>query len=536
MTSSKKSINPAKITFIHRDTEKEKPEDENSISTVQPDEPVQKKVTPSSVEKPNDNQESTGEYERIIRKFIGDADVVRARNGKVYLKFKDLGNDYHVKVGSTQSNLFLRRQSADQEQTLKDKDIKAINDNITAHAEMDLVPVDIFLRVAPYKDGIEIDLGDAKQTRIRITPGNVESISSGSNTVFCRSAITLPFDPPAKEGDVSLLKKYLKNLRAQLQVLLRGWISYTLAHPKVDTSKFVHLILVGSQGSGKSFLCRLLSKLIDPCTIGLQVMPNRIEDLIVAAQNSHLLLFDNVRKLSQMKSDALCVASTGGAISSRKKYTDDDQHINDLHIPLVLNGIFDFITESDLASRSLVLYLGDMDETKRLSEKELERTLKEDIPIILQGMFQLIADILKVLPEAKVLHPERMIDFCQWLAAMEMVDGAPPGAYQELYSETLKEAQLNTLLENELAAAVYRMADKLESDWNGTPANLLHELNDTASFQAMRSPDWPKSPESLGKRLRILKPALASQGVYLRFSHSGDRGIAITTKRIEEMY
>jgi len=230
------------------------------------------------------------------------------------------------------------------------------------------------------------------------------------------------------------------------------------------------------------------------------------------------------------------VAGTGGALSTKKLYTDDDQSVSYLHVALILNGIFDFVTESDLASRSLVIYLQDMDESQRLSEGHLEKELESDMPIMLQGLFEMIADIFKVLPEANITHPERMIDFSQWLAAMEMVDDAPSGTYQHLYSETLKEAQLNTLLENELAAEIYRLADRLDNIWKGTASQLLHDLNDQASFHATRSAVWPKSPESLSRRLRTLTAALASQGVHIRFYKSKDRIIEITTKRIQEMY
>jgi energy-coupling factor transporter ATP-binding protein EcfA2 len=420
--------------------------------------------------------------------------------------------------------------------TLRDKDLREINNMISAYAEMELEYDDIYLRVAPYKDGLEIDLGDDLQTRVRMMSGNVELITKGSGTKFYRSNVTLPFDPPAQQGDFRQIRQYLNNLQPDAQILIIAWISYTLAHPKISSSKFVHLILVGSQGSGKSFLCRLIARFIDPSSVGLQVLPRNTKDLVVAAQNAHLLLYDNVRKLSQSKSDDLCIAGTGGAMSTKKLYTDDDQSVSYLHVALVLNGIYDFITESDLASRSLIMYLQDMDESERLSEVDLEQRLEKNMPSMLAGLFQLIADILEVLPRVQVTHPERMIDFSQWLAAMEMVDGASVGAYQQLYSKSLEEAQLNTLLENELAAAVYRLGDRLERVWTGTAADLLRELNDTASHQAMRSVDWPKSPESLGSRLRTLKPALTSQGVFLRFYRSGDRMIEINTTRIEDMY
>ena len=152
------------------------------------------------------------------------------------------------------------------------------------------------------------------------------------------------------------------------------------------------------------------------------------------------------------------------------------------------------------------------------------------MPEILQGLFELIAEVFKHLPDAKVTHPERMIDFSHWLAAMEMVDGAPSGAYQVNYSMCLKEAQLSSLLDNSFAAAVYQLSNSLNSPWKGRPSDLLQELNDSATFSSQRSADWPKSPESLTKRLKVLTAPLKSQGVYIEFSRSKHRQITIHTE------
>ena len=76
------------------------------------------------------------DYERIIRKFIGNCGVVRGKNGKVYLQWNDMGNHYHEKVGSNFTNLYLRRQAIKEEITLRDKDLKEINDMIRAFAEI----------------------------------------------------------------------------------------------------------------------------------------------------------------------------------------------------------------------------------------------------------------------------------------------------------------------------------------------------------------------------------------------------------------
>ncbi len=487
-------------------------------------------VSPSTVFMVNDDTHHE------LRLHIGEAELVLGKSGDTHIKLNHNGNPYLLCVGSKKSDHFIRQIAKRRNIILTASNLKEINETLRAYAETELQHVDVYLRVAPYQNGIEIDLGDDDHTRVRITPGKVEQVAYGSETLFYRSNVTLPFVKPAKKGNWKKLKKYLKNIRPELQILLIGWISYTLAHPKVSTTNYVILALIGGQGTGKSFLCKLIARLTDPSQVGLQILSKNTTDLVVAAQNAHVLFYDNIRQIAETISDACCVCATGGSLSKRKLYTDSEQSISILHAAMVLNGIFDFITQSDLAQRSLTIHLSDMNESDRMSERDLEEQLEQDMPEILQGLFELIAEIFKHLPEAEVIHPERMIDFSKWLSAMEMVNGAPAGVYQEVYSECLKEAQLNSLLENPLAAAVYQFADRLDKYWQGRPSELLHELNDGAAYSAQRSVDWPKSPESLSKRLKVLCAPLKSQGVLIEFTRSKHRQIIIATTRTGEPF
>ncbi len=122
-------------------------------------------------------------------------------------------------------------------------------------------------------------------------------------------------------------------------------------------------------------------------------------------------------------------------MTDRKLYTDEDQHVIPLHGAILLNGIYAFIDQPDLAQRSLPLRLEPLPEGRRKSEEDLRRELEADLPVIMRGLFDLIAKIQACLPDAKVTNPQRMIEFVRWLAAMEMVDGTPAGIYQDVYAD-----------------------------------------------------------------------------------------------------
>lgn len=336
---------------------------------------------------------------------------------------------------------------------------------------------------------------------------------------------------PAEDGNYRLLQKYLPNLAFFDFLLLVGWISYTLAHPKAEGTKYVILILEAGQGSGKSFLCNtIIGSLIDPNLVGPQLLHTNSKDLAIAGRNAHVLMFDNIRTFTSGMSDILCVASTGGALSSRALYTNDGQSVLRLHVAMVLNGIHSFISQSDLAQRCLPITLKPLPASERKSEKELIAQFQNDLPAIQRGLFNLVAKIMGHLPNAEVTHPERMLDFSKWLAALELAEGHPhQGEIQSAYSEALKQGQRSSLQDNLLGATLIEFSESLgDITWSGSPTDLYQELSSIVTLPTTRSRDWPQNPIALSKRLHPLQPALLSQNINLTFSRGKSRTITIS--------
>ena len=456
-----------------------------------------------------------------LKIFIG-------QNGIAYAAIYEAGNWYALAIRCRRLNNLIREDARKAGLNLRKHELYEVNEYLIAQAEVSGVVRNVYYRVAPLADGgIELDVGDVKHTRIRIQAGKVDVITSGSETLFFRTKSTGEMELPADTGDFNLLKQYV-NLHPASFMLFIAWLTYTLAHPKIKTSKYVILVLTGNQGSGKSSLCNnIIYALIDPNNIGVQIMPSNPKDLAIAAQNSHVLCYDNVREFKAQMSDLLCIAATGGALTSRQLFTDADQQVLFMHVALVLNGIHSFIEQPDLAQRCLTLEMLPIASQDRQSELALTEALKHDLPFITHGLYDLIANIFTQLPNAFITNSERMIDFVQWLAAMEVVMGAPAGTFQALYSDSLQQGQLESLLESSLAVAVMELAKMQSSfDWIGTPAELFAELNLQASKETKRSREWPANPIALS-RLRPLQASLMTQGITLQFSRGKQRTITI---------
>ena len=414
---------------------------------------------------------------------------------------------------------------------LTDNTYKKIIEVCKAKAYISKKVVHMPLRVAAIEDGIEIDKGDEKHTIYQVKKDGVQSLTKGSQTHFKRSTAMLSLPDVITDGDINELKDYVtfEEVPFQLFVCI---ISFWLAHPKVDTTSFPLLILIADQGSGKTFLCKtVLRSLIDPSVFGVQSYPKKTQDLVLSSQLSHLQIYDNVTYLSLDDANSLCIMSTGGSLATRRLYSNSQVINHKLHGPCVLNGLINFIPTPDLAQRCLMLELPVLEPASRRSEKELMSAFNEAKPRIFTGLLKLISKVFGALDDVELIHKERMLDFSNWIAAVEKVQGLEAGLLQNAYHQILIESQIDSVMGDQLASAVYQAVTGTEKDsWSGTANELLTHLQTSMTINCgdTRSNKWPKNAIALSKRLRISKTALLVQGVEVTFTRGKDRIITIT--------
>lgn len=457
-------------------------------------------------------------------------ELVQDRQGAAFVVIRGDGNPRVLRIGSDALRGVIAQEHRRGGGRVTQRAISDFIDDLKAQAMATGAQVDVPSRVAQLPDGTRvIALHDEANSQVWITPGKVNIVKAGSPVLFCRPPASAPMAMPASTGEYNLLKRYL-NLSPVSFVLYVAWVTYTLAHAKQQGNVFVILVLIGGQGTGKSLMSKLSIRLVDPNSIGVSRMPTSAKDLGVAAQQSHLLAFDNQRRLTPDLSDALCIMATGGSIASRRLYSDDQQQVLQLHGALLLNGIFGFVDQPDLGQRCLPLQLEPMGEAERESEADLLRRFEVDLPAIQRGLFDLIARILQHLPAAKVTNPQRMLEFCKWLAAFELADGHPqPGTYQDVYADVINEGQLDSIRDNVVGAAVLDFAQQVEGgEWSGTPKELLAALNAFMSFGFQRPPRaWPDNEIALSKRISPQIAALKTQGVTVVLERRKERTISI---------
>ena len=277
---------------------------------------------------------------------------------------------------------------------------------------------------------------------------------------------------------------------------------------------FPVLAVNGSQGSGKTiFLNWILRGFIDPSTSGVQRFPSSLHNMAISAQSTYLLLYDNITRISDDLSDDLSAAATNTSFSTRELHTTSNEALFQIHFPVVLGGISGFIRKSDLLSRTLsvrMLPLGEDHASARTFVQDLQR----DASAIYGGLLDLAAAGLSRIDSITPNTPERVYDFSAWLAAMEEAMGAE--GLQEMYSLNHAIAQADAVTDCAPANAIINLACCLDDEvWTGTPTELLAEMCSLIEPEALKQRDWPKNPESLGKKIDHLQGLLLTQKVWV---------------------
>lgn len=458
--------------------------------------------------------------------------VTSKKQGKSFVVLRTKGYAEVLAIGSPELNARIRGQARKKGKPLKQHQLDEVNEELRSEAEEIGIQVDLYPRVAPSGDGsVEIDLCDDAGTTVRISADGVQVMYGTSPTLFLRPASALALPVPSTHGDYMLVRKYLNMEPVQFQLYI-AWVIFIIASPKFEASKYVFLVLKGSQGTGKSLASKLTKQLIDPNAVGAQMLPGSPRDLAIMLQSVHLMLVDNLRDLTPLISDTLCIAATGGSVPMRKLYTDDEQKALYLHGAILFNGIHPFLGQSDFADRCTVLELLAIAPEARKSEAQMLEEFEADCPVILGGLYQLISKTLQRLPDAEILAPSRMLDFCRWLAATELAMGLDAGALQLPYADSLRDAQLESLLDNPLAVTIIAFAEKMdEPEWTGTPTDFFDRLTSIADFSLQRSRAWPSSAAVLSKRLHGLQAPLLVQGIAIDWTRGKDRQIVVRSTK-----
>jgi len=368
-------------------------------------------------------------------------------------------------------------------------------------------------RITEAEGAIWYDLSDPEWRAVKVTKEGWEVVKNPP-ILFRRYSHQKAQSEPVHEGDVTLLFKYLNVSDKEQQLLLLVWLIScfvpNIPHPI--------LIIYGAQGSSKTVFCRLMKKVVDPSVVETTGFPRDINGLIQLLAHHWCIAFDNVSYLPHDISDELCKAVTGGGLSKRELYSDDDDVLYTIRRCLIINGINLVATKPDILERGILLELERISEEKRMSEGAMIADFEKDLPGILGGIFSVLQKSLQIEPSIKLSSMPRMADFARWGCAIAQALGQPQERFLAAYQTNINRQNDEVLAESLIAWLIISFMEK-KDDWEGTPTALrnalIQEADDNGATNIAKDRDFPRSANVLGKRVNELRTNLATKGLYI---------------------
>ncbi|MFI0736824.1 ATP-binding protein [Streptomyces sp. NPDC021100] len=361
-------------------------------------------------------------------------------------------------------------------------------------------PVQVHLRVARAEDGIVLDLGTADGKAV-IVCADGWTVAGRSPVLFRRSGAMVPLPVPQQGTDGVALLRDLVNMddsafHRLVAWLVAAWIP-DIPHPV--------LTFKGEQGTGKSYTAQMIVNLVDPSPASKRSQPRDIKAWSVQAFNSWALCLDNVSAIPPWLSDTLCRAVTGDGIVDRALYSDDDVVVLTFRRVLAMTTIDAGALAGDLAERMMLLDLQPITARARRGEEELDAAYTTARPYVIGSLLDLLAAVLRELPNVTLDSKPRLADFARVLAAIDHVTG-----WSTLtdYTDAAESINADALEGDPFGSAVVAWLDA-HGPWAGTAAQLMDVIPPPDGYH----PQWPKDATRASGRLKRIAPLLRSIGI-----------------------
>lgn len=401
----------------------------------------------------------------------------------------------------------------------------------------------LYNRVAP-SDGIWLDLCDDSWRAIHVTPDGWKVVDEPP-ILFRRykhqKPLATPIEvPEAEEKEklytifnfVNIDKTDEKTKLAFICTLISYFIPM-IPHPI--------LVVYGAQGSAKTWLFRLIRRLIDPSAIEVLSLPTDDRELVQQLDHHWLAPFDNISTIPTWASDTFCRAATGSGVSRRELYSDDDDVIYNYKRCIGLNGINPAARKGDLLDRSVLVCVEKITLETRKTEEQLNKEFDEEKAFILGAILGVLSKALKLYSEVKLHGFFRMADFTKYGAAISKALGLTEQKFVEAFQEKV-DSQTDELLNSDPLAMVLLdfftkfFAEKGENgktpeEWNNTPNALFQEVlrhAESIGIRTDRHSSFPKAVNVFSRRLNEITPALLAKGYEATLKHGTPRKIIIS--------
>lgn len=505
----------------------------------------------SAPTKANNNEESN-KVDELIRLVLETENIETLfidQYGKPFTAVR-IGKNGYLEILSMSGTKFKRYLTKlyreNTHKSIGDGSLNTVITTLAAEAQFngEMIPLD--LRVAwgsgthkSKKDCIYYDLCDTQGNIIEISKEGCRIINGKDNDVpiLFRKYNQQPQVMPDWNYPNDIFDQLLNitNVKDSVQRhLLKVYIISTMI-PDID-----HVILTtyGPKGAAKSFLLKLIKKLVDPTSPLLLTLHKNIDQFIQQVNHNYLNYYDNVKYIPYWSSDEICKATTGVGHTKRQLFTDDEDIVYEHKRCLGLNGINVALIESDALDRSLFVELEEIDEDVRKKENDLWREFEKIKPQVLGYILDILSKAIQIKSTLKLDKLPRMADFAEWGEAISQVMGYPPNSFLEAYAENRNEQNIIAVNENRVGSLLHKYIQELEgqlgpiTNVNFEPQTLYMELIRFAEDNniGIRDRQFPKNAATLVKKIKTIIPNLkAAYGIIVTIGRNTTDNTSVIT-------
>jgi hypothetical protein len=330
-----------------------------------------------------------------------------------------------------------------------------------------------------YVDGaLWLDLGRPDWQGVKITADGWELVQQLTAPVI-RGEGNRPLPIPVPGGDIRELRQFVNIQQDDDFALFCG----TLASLYNTFGDYVTVLFCGPAGSGKTTATRLMRRLVDPNKVETQQRAT-VRDLFHG--DDHVVAFENVSKIDDALSDAICQLNTGTGYKERKFYAQLTQVQTTKHCPVLINGIpSDLVKREDLASRTVTFafgILGDSVISRDAFWRRFEAAWPRLLGVILDGVVGALRARRQFNEDndaaARVLlggWKTRFVDYALFGEAACRAMGFPEGAFTQAYKDNQDRA-FRYLAENNPVCVGIRALMVGRAQWHGYPEQLYQAI------------------------------------------------------------
>ncbi len=375
-----------------------------------------------------------------------------------------------------------------------------------------------YLRIGEHGEDCYVDLADAAWRAVRITAAGWKVVERPI-VKFIRAPAMLPLPEPEAGGVIEELREFANVATEGDFKLIVAWLVGAF-HPR---GPYPVLALYGAQGSGKTSLARLVRSLVDPSLAPDRAPPRDEPTLCLAAKNAWVVATDNLSSIPPWLSDAMCRLSTGGGLSSRILYTDDEELSRFFKRPQMFTAIPEAAVRADLSDRAIAITTPTIAEADRRAEAEFNAAFEPVRPRIFGALLDAVRSALQHRGEVPAVLT-RMADWVIWISAARHGLGWHETGFIDAYLGNRKDAVDAVLDADGLSQAIIAfieaqpltakppLDERLMHRWAGTSTELLDAL--PADEKTRKSKSWPAANQ-VRNRLRRLQAALRAKSIEL---------------------